>query len=150
MQALLDKSLLKQQSFINGQWCASHSVFDVLNPANNQVVAQVSDATISDAEAAVESAKKALAEWSALTPNVRANLLRKWFDLIMQNQDDLGVILTLEQGKPLAEAKGEVAYGASYIEWFAEEGKRIYGDVIASPSQDKRIIVIKQAVGDHP
>jgi succinate-semialdehyde dehydrogenase/glutarate-semialdehyde dehydrogenase len=147
MQELSDKSLLKQQSFINGQWCASHSVFNVLNPASNQVVARVSDATVSDAKRAVEAAKQALPEWSAMSANVRANLLRKWFDLIMENQDDLGAILTLEQGKPLAEAKGEVAYGASYIEWFAEEGKRIYGDVIASPSQDKRIVVIKQPVG---
>ncbi len=113
MQELSDKSLLKQQSFINGQWCASHSVFNVLNPANNQVVARVSDATVSDAKRAVEAAKQALPEWSAMSANVRANLLRKWFDLIMENQDDLGAILTLEQGKPLAEAKGEVAYGCS-------------------------------------
>jgi succinate-semialdehyde dehydrogenase/glutarate-semialdehyde dehydrogenase len=147
MQELSDKSLLKQQSFINGQWCASQSVFDVLNPANNQVVARVSDATVSDAKKAVDAAKQALPEWSAMPAHMRANLLRKWFDLIMENQGDLAVILTLEQGKPLAEAKGEVAYGASYIEWFAEEGKRVYGDVIAAPSQDKRIVVIKQPVG---
>ena len=147
MQALSDISLLKRQSFINGEWRTSDRVFDVINPANNQVVAQVSDASASDAQDAVEAAKQALPKWSAMPASRRANLLRNWFDLIMQNQDDLGTILTLEQGKPLAEAKGEVTYGASYVEWFAEEGKRIYGDIIAPPSQDKRIVVIKQPVG---
>lgn len=147
MQALSDISLLKRQSFINGEWRTSDRVFDVINPANNQVVAQVSDASASDAQDAVDAAKQALPKWSAMPASRRANLLRNWFDLIMQNQDDLGAILTLEQGKPLAEAKGEVAYGASYVEWFAEEGKRIYGDIIAPPSQDKRIVVIKQPVG---
>ncbi|MHA2937082.1 NAD-dependent succinate-semialdehyde dehydrogenase [Vibrio sp. RC27] len=144
---LHDAQLLKCFSYINGSWHSSASQLDVTNPANGNIVATVSNAGIVETELAVKAAKEALASWSAKSANERAILLRNWFNLMMQHQDDLGKILTLEQGKPLAEAKGEIAYGAAYIEWFAEEGKRVYGDTIPAPSGDKRIIVIKQPVG---
>ncbi|GHB69631.1 NAD-dependent succinate-semialdehyde dehydrogenase [Psychrosphaera saromensis] len=151
MDKLNDKSLLKQHSYINGQWLNKGKVdnaeFSVVNPATNEVLIKVSNAGVADAELAVKAAKGALKGWSSKSANERAVLLRNWFNLMMQHQDDLGRILTLEQGKPLAEAKGEIAYGASFIEWFAEEGKRVYGDTIPAPSSDKRIIVIKQPVG---
>jgi succinate-semialdehyde dehydrogenase/glutarate-semialdehyde dehydrogenase len=147
MDKLNDKLLLKQHSYINGQWHAGDAKFDVINPATDEVLTQVTNAGITDAELAVKAAKGALKAWSGKSANERAVLLRNWFNLMMQHQDDLGRILTLEQGKPLAEAKGEIAYGASFIEWFAEEGKRVYGDTIPAASSDKRIIVIKQPVG---
>ena len=117
------------------------------NPVDNSVVAQVAKAGVVEATLAVLAAKRAFILWSKKNANERAHLMRKWFDLIIKNQNELAQILTLEQGKPLAEAKGEISYGASFIEWFAEEGKRIYGDTIQAPSADKRIVVIKQAVG---
>ncbi|MBU2872338.1 NAD-dependent succinate-semialdehyde dehydrogenase [Colwellia sp. E2M01] len=140
-------ALLKNTSFINGKWISSSNSFDVINPFNNQIVAKVADANANNAEQAVIAAKNALKTWSAKSAHDRAMILKKWFTLIMENQDELATILTLEQGKPLAEAKGEIAYGASFIEWFAEEGKRVYGDTIQAPSSDKRIVVIKQPVG---
>jgi succinate-semialdehyde dehydrogenase/glutarate-semialdehyde dehydrogenase len=145
--ALQDNQLIKNFSYINGSWHSSESQFIVTNPANGNEVAQVSNAGVAETELAVKAAKDALKMWSAKSANERASLLRNWFNLMMQHQDDLGRILTVEQGKPLAEAKGEIAYGAAFIEWFAEEGKRVYGDVIPGPSGDKRIIVIKQPVG---
>lgn len=144
---LADPKLLKCFSYINGSWHSSESQLAVINPANGQTIAQVSNAGIAETELAIEAAKNALVLWSSKSANERAILLREWFNLMMEHQDDLGLILTLEQGKPLAEAKGEIAYGASYIEWFAEEGKRVYGDTIPAPSGDKRIVVIKQPVG---
>lgn len=147
MIKLNDPQLLRNHSYINGSWHASEKQFEVTNPANGEVLVLVSDATTVEAELAIKSAKKALPAWSAKSANERAALMRKWFDLMMAHQDDLGRLLTLEQGKPLAEAKGEIAYGAAYIEWFAEEGKRAYGDVIPAPAGDKRIVVIKQPVG---
>ena len=147
MHNLNDPQLLKNFSYINGSWHSSASEIAVNNPANGELVAKVSNAGIIETELAVKAAKAAFKKWSAKSANERSVLLRKWFDLMMANQDDLGRILTLEQGKPLAEAKGEIAYGAAFIEWFAEEGKRVYGDTIPAPSGDKRIIVIKQPVG---
>lgn len=145
--ALQDKQLIKNFSYINGSWHSSESQIVVTNPANGNEVAHISNAGVVETELAVKAAKDALKMWSAKSANERASLLRNWFNLMMQHQDDLGRILTIEQGKPLAEAKGEIAYGAAFIEWFAEEGKRVYGDVIPGPSGDKRIIVIKQPVG---
>jgi len=145
--ALQDKQLIKHFSYINGSWHSSESQIVVTNPANGNEVAHISNAGVVETELAVKAAKDALKMWSAKSANERASLLRNWFNLMMQHQDDLGRILTVEQGKPLAEAKGEIAYGAAFIEWFAEEGKRVYGDVIPGPSGDKRIIVIKQPVG---
>ena len=147
MHQLIDSTLLKTSSFINGQWLVNQQKITVTNPATGELVSQVSNAGIEETTLAVKSAKDALKMWSGKSANERAALLRTWFDLMMDNQDDLGRILTLEQGKPLAEAKGEVAYGASFIELFAEESKRVYGDTIAGPSSDKRIVVIKQAIG---
>jgi succinate-semialdehyde dehydrogenase/glutarate-semialdehyde dehydrogenase len=144
---LQDSQLVKNCSYINGNWHSSEIQIIVTNPANGSVVAKVSNAGVVETELAVNAAKGALKKWSAKSANERAYVMRNWFNLIMQHQDDLGRILTLEQGKPLAEAKGEVAYGAAFIEWFAEEGKRVYGDTIPGPSGDKRIIVIKQPVG---
>jgi len=147
MHSLNDPTLLKAFSYINGSWHSSRSQIDVVNPATGERVSQVGNAGIEETELAVKSAKDALKSWSGKSANERAVIMRKWFDLMMQNQDDLGRILTLEQGKPLAEAKGEIAYGAAFIEWFAEEGKRVYGDTIPGPSNDKRIVVIKQPIG---
>mgnify|MGYP006189472539 FL=1 len=147
MQNLQYKALLKQGSFINGQWRHSTQQFAVYNPADGQVLAQVADASAKDAEQAVEAAASALASWSALPADERAALLLRWYQLLLQHQDDLARIMTLEQGKPLSEAKGEIAYGASYLQWFSEEAKRLYGSTIPAPSADKRIIVQRQPVG---
>jgi len=147
MQGLSNKNLVKNASYIDGQWIESDDKIKVHNPASGQLIAEIANANIADTEQAVLAAQRALPAWSAKTANERSKLLRLWFDLLMQNQHDLGVILTTEQGKPLAEAKGEIAYGAAFIEWFAEEAKRVYGDTIPAPAGDKRIIVIKQPIG---
>ena len=144
---LQDEQLLKNFSYINGSWHSSETNLDVINPATGEVITHVSNGGIAETELAIKSAKAALKLWAAKSANERASLLRQWFELMMANQDDLARILTFEQGKPLAEAKGEIAYGAAFIEWFAEEGKRVYGDVIPGPSGDKRIVVVKQPVG---
>jgi succinate-semialdehyde dehydrogenase/glutarate-semialdehyde dehydrogenase len=147
MQNLNDPQLLKTFSYINGSWHSSAENIIVNNPATGELVATVSNAGIAETELAVKAARNAFKSWAAKSANERASLLRNWFNLMMENQEDLGRILTLEQGKPLAEAKGEIAYGAAFIEWFAEEGKRVYGDTIPAPSSDKRIVVIKQPIG---
>jgi len=147
MHGLNESQLIKNFSYINGSWHSSATDIAVTNPATGQLVANVSNAGIEEVNLAIAGAKAALKGWSAKSANERATLLRAWFNLMMQHQDDLGRILTLEQGKPLAEAKGEIGYGAAFIEWFAEEGKRVYGDTVPGPSSDKRIVVIKQPVG---
>jgi succinate-semialdehyde dehydrogenase/glutarate-semialdehyde dehydrogenase len=144
---LQDNELVKDCSYINGSWHSSQSQITVTNPANGIGVAKISNAGVIETELAIKGAKNALKMWAAKSANERAGLMRNWFNLMMQHQDDLGRILTVEQGKPLAEAKGEIAYGAAFIEWFAEEGKRVYGDTIPAPSSDKRIVVIKQPIG---
>jgi len=144
---LNDSSLLQTDSYIDGQWLSSSDTFRVLNPASSKTIAEVSRGTANDAQTAVAAAKAAMPAWAAKSAAERADILTRWFDLMMEHQHDLGVIMTLEQGKPLAEAKGEVAYGATFVRWFAEEGKRIYGDTIPAPSGDKRIMVIKQPIG---
>ncbi|QYJ89367.1 NAD-dependent succinate-semialdehyde dehydrogenase [Shewanella halotolerans] len=147
MQGIKDTQLIKLSSYIDGRWTAGEQRFDVVNPASQEVIAQVVDASLEDTQEAILAAKRALPEWSKRSANERAALMRKWFNLMMEHQEDLGRLLTLEQGKPLAEAKGEIAYGAAFIDWFAEEGKRVYGDTIPAPANDKRILVIKQPVG---
>ena len=144
---MYQSNLLKTGSYINGQWLSSSTNFEVTNPFDNSLLANVSNAGITETEQAIAAAKFALIAWSKRPANERALLMRKWFELVIKNQDELAELLTLEQGKPLAEAKGEIFYGASFIEWFAEEGKRIYGDTMQAPSNDKRIVVIKQPVG---
>ncbi len=147
MLNLKDPSLLKTNAFINGEWVSSEHTFTVSNPATGEAIAEVSDLSISQVKSAIEAAHTAQPKWAALTGKERAGFLRDWFDLLVANADDLAQILTAEMGKPLTEAKGEILYGASFIEWFAEEAKRVYGDTIPGHSQDKRIVVLKQPVG---
>ena len=143
----MNKNLFQNGSYINGQWITQGSTFEVTNPANQNVIAEINNSGAGDALLAVQAADSALPAWRAKTANERSAILRKWFDLVMHHQDELAEILTTEQGKPLAEAKGEIAYGANYIEWYAEEAKRIYGDTIPSLSSDSRIVIVKQPVG---
>ena len=143
----INQTLIKQGSYINGDWVSHTDTFDVVNPANQQLLASVAIAGANEAEQAVLAADNAFAGWAAKPAAERAQLLQAWYQLVMQHQDDLARLLTLEQGKPLSEAKGEIAYGASYLQWFAEEAKRLYGDTIPAPSNDKRIIVQRQPVG---
>lgn len=147
--SLIESGLFQPQLLIDGRWCpaAEGQTFAVKNPATGEVIAQVADATPADAQRAVTAAARAQTAWAETPVLERSLLLRQWFDLVLHHQEALARILTLEQGKPLAEARGEIAYGASYIEWFAEETKRIYGDVIAPPDNNTRILVIKQPVG---
>ncbi|MFZ1662595.1 MAG: NAD-dependent succinate-semialdehyde dehydrogenase [Paracoccaceae bacterium] len=146
---LKDPSLLVSRAYVAGEWIDAEDgkTFDVTNPARGDVICKVPDLSRKDAARAIAAADKARHEWAARTGKERAAILRKWADLCMANQDDLGAILTAEMGKPLAEAKGEIAYGASYIEWFGEEAKRIYGETIPGHQRDKRITVIKQPIG---
>ena len=146
---LKDPTLLPNKAYVAGEWvdAADGATFAVTNPARGDVIARVPDLTRADAARAIAAADKARHEWAARTGKERAAVLRKWYDLCVLNQDDLGTILTAEQGKPLAEAKGEVVYGASFIEWFGEEAKRIYGETIPGHQRDKRITVIKQPIG---
>jgi succinate-semialdehyde dehydrogenase / glutarate-semialdehyde dehydrogenase len=149
MAQLNDVGLLKSQALINGQWrdADTKQTFNVINPATGEIICTVPKMGQQEALNAVTAAEQALALWRKKTAKQRSQILRQWFDLIMQHQDDLAYILTLEQGKPLAEAKGEIAYGAAYIEWFAEEAKRIYGDIIPSNATDQKILVNKQPIG---
>ena len=146
---LKDPSLLVTQGYLAGEWVDGEdgATFDVTNPAKGDVIAQVADLSRAQTAQAIAAAETAQKEWAAKTAKERANILRRWYDLMMENADDLGTILTAEQGKPLAEAKGEIGYGASFIEFFAEEAKRIYGETIPGHQPDKRITVLKQPIG---
>lgn len=144
---LKNQNLIKDRTYINGRWVDSKTHFDVLNPANGDKLASVPEMGGEETATAVLAAQAAFPEWSSKSAKERAVYLKKWYELIVENADDLAAILTAEQGKPLAEAKGEILYGASFIEWFAEEGKRAYGDVIPSPIDGARILVQKQPVG---
>jgi len=146
---LKNPDLLKQQVFIDGLWmdAADGKSFAVTNPATGETIAQVPTVSTEQVEQAVQAAEAALNAWKNMTAKERSVLLRKWFDLMVANQEDLAVILSTEQGKPLTESRGEILYGASFIEWFAEEAKRTYGDVIPHDKQGRRLVVIKQPVG---
>ncbi len=146
---LSDQALLRTQAYINGEWIDADNgaTLPITNPANGEVIAEVAKCGTAETRRAIEAAAAAFPEWRKRTVKERATCMRNWFNLMMEAQEDLAMILTTEQGKPLAEAMGEIAYGANYIEWFAEEGKRLYGDVIPPPSNDKRIVCIKQPVG---
>ena len=146
---LKDSSLLKQLCYINGQWIAADSghTINVTNPATGDVIGTIPKMGTHETHLAINAANDAWPAWRAKTAKERAAIMRRWFDLMMENQEDLAVIMTAEQGKPLAESRGEIAYAASFIEWFAEEGKRIYGDTIPAHARDKRIIVIKEPIG---
>ncbi|WP_163848505.1 NAD-dependent succinate-semialdehyde dehydrogenase [Pseudooceanicola aestuarii] len=149
LKSLLDDpTLLAEAAYLAGEWVqGDNGTFDVTNPARGDVIAQVADLSRDQIARAIDAAYKAQKDWAQWTGKERAQVLRRWFDLMMENQDDLGRILTAEQGKPLAEAKGEIAYGASFIEFFAEEAKRVYGETIPGHQRDKRITVIKQPIG---
>ncbi len=147
MKTLQKPDLLQKESYINGKWIGAQSTFTVTNPATGEEIARVADCTADQAKEAVAAARTAFHVWREKSAGERVGLLKRWFSLIVENQDDLARIMTLEQGKPLAEAKGEISYGASFVEWFAEEGRRIYGDTIPAPDGDKRLVVIKQPVG---
>jgi len=141
--------LLREQSYINGEWVSAQDgkTFDVTNPADGSLVARVPQLGVADAKKAIEAADASWPAWRSKTAKERSAILRKWFNLILENKDDLAAIMTAEQGKPLAESAGEVMYGASFIEWFAEEAKRVYGDVIPTHLPDRRILTIKQGIG---
>ncbi|WP_028693243.1 NADP-dependent succinate-semialdehyde dehydrogenase [Pseudomonas cremoricolorata] len=146
---LKDAQLFRQQAFINGEWLDADSgqTINVTNPATGEVIGTVPKMGTAETRRAIEAADKALPAWRALTAKERSTKLRRWFELMIEHQDDLARLMTTEQGKPLAEAKGEIAYAASFIEWFAEEAKRVYGDTIPGHQPDKRLIVIKQPIG---
>ena len=146
---LKDPDLLATKAYVAGDWmdAPDGKTFDVTNPARGDVIAKVADLSRAECAKAIAAAEKAQKEWAAWTGKERAAVLRKWYDLMVEHADDLGTILTAEQGKPHAEAKGEVMYGASFIEWFAEEAKRVYGETIPGHQRDKRITVIKQPIG---
>ena len=146
---LSDPSLLQTQAFINNQWVDGENgaTFDVSNPARGDVIAQVADLSRADLARAIDGAEAAQKKWAALTAKERCNILRNWYNLMMEHQSDLAMILTAEMGKPLTEAMGEIAYGASFVEFFAEEAKRNYGETIPGHQADKRITVIKQPIG---
>lgn len=146
MMKLNDKSLLKSQCLIDGKWVGSGD-YIVKNPANGEIIAKVPFMGEVEAQLCIDAAHEAQKSWAAKTAKERSNVLRKWYDLIIANSDDLALILTSEQGKPLAEAKGEILYAASFVEFFAEEAKRIYGQIIPSPKADAQILVLKQPLG---
>ncbi len=149
MLALKDASLLRTQAYINGAWTDgfARKTFPVTNPATGAELAQVADLGAEETRQAIAAAADAWPAWRAKTAKERAAILRRWYELIMANQEDLAVLMTAEQGKPLTEARGEVAYGASFIEWFAEEGKRVYGDVIPTHKNGTRLVVLKEPIG---
>jgi succinate-semialdehyde dehydrogenase/glutarate-semialdehyde dehydrogenase len=149
MLNLKDPILLRQKCYINGSWIDADGgvTIDVTNPATGETLGTIPKMGGAETRRAIETANTALPAWRAKTAKERSTILRRWFELMMANQEDLAIIMTAEQGKPMAESKGEIAYAASFIEWFAEEGKRIYGDTIPGHAPDKRIVVIKEPIG---
>ena len=147
LSLLNDPSLLKTDALVGGQWLAGASRFDVLDPSNGRKLVDVANLGPHEAEAAINAANAAWPLWRGKTAKERSIILRKWFDLLMANQDDLARILTAEQGKPFPEAKGEIAYGASFVEWFAEEAKRVNGETLPTFDNNRRLIVVKQPIG---
>jgi succinate-semialdehyde dehydrogenase/glutarate-semialdehyde dehydrogenase len=147
--SLKDASLVRNACLIDGEWVAADNgaVIEVTNPATSEVLGAVPRMGAAETRRAIAACNQALPEWSAKTAKERAAILRRWYELMLENQDDLAVIMTAEQGKPLTESRGEIGYAASFLEWFAEEGKRVYGDTIPGPARDKRIIVLKQPIG---
>jgi succinate-semialdehyde dehydrogenase / glutarate-semialdehyde dehydrogenase len=146
---LKDPSLLRHEAFINGDWLGAddRSTFEVIDPSNGVLIGHVPNMGTRETRRAIDAANAAWPAWRKKTAKERAAIMRRWYELMLENTDDLALILTTEQGKPLAEAKGEIAYAASFIEWFAEEGKRVAGDTLASPAADKRIVVTKEPIG---
>jgi len=147
MRELNDKTLLEIHGFVNGQWIETGNVLPVHNPSTGALIANVADLGVDETKLAIDAAYRAKADWAAHTGKERSIILRRWFDLMIENANDLASILTAEMGKPIDEARNEILYGASFIEWFAEEAKRTYGDVIPGHQRDKRIVVLKQPIG---
>ncbi|HTV88526.1 MAG TPA: aldehyde dehydrogenase family protein, partial [Stellaceae bacterium] len=143
---LKDERLFRQHCYIDGQWvdAIDRETIAVKNPATGETLGSVPKMGVEETRRAIEAADRALPAWRAKTAKERAQILRRWFDLMMANQEDLATLMTAEQGTPLAESRGEIAYAAAFIEWFGEEGKRLYGDTIPSHGADKRIIVLKE------
>ncbi|SPJ25796.1 NAD-dependent succinate-semialdehyde dehydrogenase [Palleronia abyssalis] len=144
---LQDPGLLRTDAYVNGDWLPGTSRSEVVNPATDAVVADVAELTRVEAARGIEAARDAFPDWSAMTAKERSDILRRWADLMLDHADDLATILTAEMGKPLAEARGEIGYGASFFHWFAEEARRVYGDTIPGHQRDKRILVLKQPIG---
>src|ERR1700716_2652546 len=146
---LQDEKLFRQQCYIDGEWvdAIGRETIPVKNPATGETLGTVPKMGAEETRRAIEAADRALPAWRGKTAKERAQILRRWYDLMMANQDDLATLMTAEQGKPLAESKGEIAYAAAFIEWFGEEGKRLYGDIIPGHQADKRILVLRQPVG---
>ena len=147
--ALDNAALWNERAHVDGEWIAAAEgdTYQVVDPASGQVLAEVANCGAAETHRAIEAAHRALASWRDVPAPERSALLRRWHDLMLENKEDLARIMTAEQGKPLAESRGEIAYGASYIEWFAEEAKRVYGDVIPAPSSDRRLVCVRQPVG---
>jgi succinate-semialdehyde dehydrogenase/glutarate-semialdehyde dehydrogenase len=146
---LRDPDLFRTRAFIGGQWvdAPGGATHPVTNPATGEVLGTVPLMGAAETRRAIQAASEAFPAWAARTAKERAGILRRWYELLMANQEDLGTLMTAEQGKPLAEAQGEIAYGAAFIEWFAEEGKRLYGDIIPGHQPDKRLLVLRQPIG---
>jgi succinate-semialdehyde dehydrogenase / glutarate-semialdehyde dehydrogenase len=146
---LRDPDLLRTRAFVGGKWldAVNGATHEVVNPATREPLGTVPDMGAAETRRAIEAASQAFPAWAALTAKERGAILRRWYELLMANQEDLATLMTAEQGKPLAEAKGEISYGASFIEWFAEEGKRLYGDLIPPHQSDRRLLVLRQPVG---
>jgi succinate-semialdehyde dehydrogenase/glutarate-semialdehyde dehydrogenase len=149
MIALKDPTLLRHAAFIDGEWqgADNNATFDVTDPATGESLGHVPSMGTMETRRAINASNNAWPAWRKKTAKERAAVMRRWYELMLENADDLAMILTREQGKPLAEAKGEIGYAASFIEWFAEEGKRVSGDTLASPAADKRIVVTKEPIG---
>jgi succinate-semialdehyde dehydrogenase/glutarate-semialdehyde dehydrogenase len=149
MIEMIDSPLFKRHAYVNGEWLSAHSneTQAIFNPATGALVGTVPMMGSQETKLAIDAANRALPAWRSLPAKERAAMLRAWFELVLEYQDDLARLMTIEQGKPLAEARNEILYAASFIEWFAEEGKRVYGDVIPSPQANKRLLVIKQPIG---
>lgn len=149
MFTLKDKTLLRQQCYLNGQWidAAEGGTITVTNPATGEIIGTVPKLGAAETRAAIKAANIAYPTWRGRTAAERSAFLRRWFELMLEHQEDLAILMTAEQGKPMAESRSEIAYAASFIEWFAEEGKRVYGDTIPTFAKDKRVVVIKEPIG---
>lgn len=149
MQLLKRKDLFKQEVFIDGKWCSADKNEEIIvtNPATGEVLGLVPNFGVEETRLAINAADKALVSWREVPAKRRSQILRRWFDLMLKHKDDLARIMTLEQGKPFNESLGEINYAASYLDWYSEEAKRIYGDVIPGPASDRRIVVVKDPIG---
>ena len=146
---LADSKLFRQKCYVNGDWIDADdgNTIDVTNPVDNSIIGTIPKLGSEETRRAIEGAEKAQRNWRQLTGKERSTILRNWYNLMMENQEDLAILMTIEQGKPLNESRGEILYAASFIEWFAEEGKRVYGDTIPGHQRDKRIVVLKEPIG---